>query len=145
MFTKPRKANEKRGYLCSNVFITVQLTSIRTRAFDENNAIASSITETIDYDAIGNPISYRGATMGWYGRQMTSYSKDGISITNTYDVDGIRGSKTVNGSKTTYQYLDGKLHYEKRGDGRELYYYYDSYGNLSMIRMWQGTTKRMEQ
>ncbi len=32
------------------------------------STVTSIVTETIDYDAIGNPISYRGATMGWYGR-----------------------------------------------------------------------------
>ena len=69
------------------------------------------------------------------GRQMTAYSKNGTSITNTYDANGIRGSKTVNGSKTTYHYLDGQLQYEKRGDGKELYYLYDSTGTLFMIRM----------
>ncbi len=48
---------------------------------------------------------------------MTSYAKNGVSITNTYDVEGVRGSKTVNGSKTIYQYINGQLYYEKRGDG----------------------------
>ncbi len=116
------------------------LTSIVTEQYTSGE-VTSTVTETIDYDAIGNPISYRGATMGWYGRQMASYSKGGISITNTYDVEGVRGSKTVNGSKTTYQYINGQLYYEKRGDGKELYYLYDSYGNLAMIRMHEGYTK----
>ena len=116
------------------------LKGITTTTYNEDNT-TSTVTETIDYDAIGNPISYRGATMGWYGRQMTSYSKNGTTITNTYDVDGIRGSKTVNGSKATYQYISGKLYYEKRGDGRELYYYYDSYGNLVMLSMFKNGNK----
>ena len=107
----------------------------RTTYHDDNTT--TTTTETIDYDAIGNPISYRGATMGWYGRQMTSYFKNGTSITNTYDAEGIRGSKTVNGSKTTYQYINGKLYYEKRGDGRELYYLYDSQGYLTFIRTYK--------
>lgn len=49
--------------------------------------------------------------------------------------------KTVNGSKTTYQYINGQLYYEKRGDGKELYYLYDSYGNLAMIRMHEDGVK----
>ena len=72
--------------------------------------------------------------MSWYGRQMTSYSKGNVSATFTYDADGLRGSKTVNGSKTTYFYVGDQLMYECRGDGKELYFYYDSYGNLSAIR-----------
>ena len=51
--------------------------------------------ETIDYDAIGNPISYRGATLSWTGRQLDSYSKGDTNITYTYDADGLRGSKTT--------------------------------------------------
>jgi hypothetical protein len=31
-------------------------------------------TETVNYDKIGNPTNYQGATMSWFGRQMTSYS-----------------------------------------------------------------------
>ena len=70
---------------------------------------------------------------------MTSYSKGDVSATFTYDADGLRGSKTVNGSKTTYFYVGDQLMYECRGDGIELYFYYDSYGNLSVIRYVNGT------
>ena len=96
-------------------------------------------TETVNYDAIGNPTNYQGATVEWYGRQMTSYSKGDVSASFTYDADGLRGSKTVNGSKTTYFYVGDQLMYECRGDGIELYFYYDSYGNLSVIRYVNGT------
>ena len=82
----------------------------------------------------GNPTSYRGASMSWYGRQLTSYSNGDVSATFTYDADGLRGSKTVNGEETTYFYVGDKLMYECRPDGIELYFYYDSYDNLSAIR-----------
>ena len=89
--------------------------------------------ETIDYDAIGNPTTYRGANLTWTGRQLNSYSKNGTSITYKYDADGLRGSKTVNGTKTTtYQYLDGKLYYQET-NGNDTYFYYDSYGNIIAI------------
>ena len=88
--------------------------------------------ETIDYDSIGNPTSYRSASLTWSGRQLDSYSKNGTSITYTYDADGLRGSKTVNGAKSTYQYIDGTLLYEDR-NGTDLYYYYDSYGTITAI------------
>ena len=52
----------------------------------------------------------------------------------TYDADGLRSSKTVGTRKTEYQYVGDKLFYEKRGDNQTFYYFYDSYGNLSMIR-----------
>ena len=51
----------------------------------------------------------------------------------TYDADGLRSTKTVGTRKFEYQYVGDKLFYEKRGDNQEFYYFYDSYGNLSMI------------
>ena len=51
----------------------------------------------------------------------------------TYDADGLRSTKTVGTRKFEYQYVGDKLYYEKRGDNQEFYYFYDSYGNLSMI------------
>ena len=98
-------------------------------------------TETIDYDAIGNPLIYRGATLNWYGRQLTGYSKSGKTITMGYDADGLRSSKTVNGVKTTYQYVGDKLFYENRGNGDSFYYFYDSYGKLSAIYHHRNGTK----
>ncbi len=109
------------------------LTGIETTTYDDKG-VATTVTESIAYDAIGNPVNYRGATVEWYGRQMTSYSKGGVSATFTYDADGLRGSKTVNGAKTTYFYVGDQLMYESRPDGTKLYFYYDSYGALSAIR-----------
>lgn len=83
--------------------------------------------QSIDYDAIGNPTTYRGATLTWDGRSLKSYSKSGTSVTYKYDAEGLRGSKTANGTTSTYQYIDGQLFYEKRGT-TDIYYYYDSYG-----------------
>lgn len=97
-----------------------------------SNLLTNYNGQPIDYDSIGNPISYRGANLTWTGRQLDSYSKNGTSITYTYDADGLRGSKTINGVKTTYQYIDGTLLYEDR-NGTDPYYYYDSYGTITAI------------
>ena len=43
---------------------------------------------------------------------------------------------TVNGTKSEFVYLDGKLVYEKRG-GDDIFYLYDSYGNISNIRWYK--------
>ena len=86
----------------------------------------------IHYDAIGNPTNYMGATMMWNGRQLMSYSKDGTNVSYTYDADGLRTSKTVNGVKHNYYYVDGVLMYEKN-DVYDYYYRYDRDGRLAMI------------
>ncbi|MBE5934270.1 MAG: hypothetical protein E7262_00575 [Lachnospiraceae bacterium] len=66
--------------------------------------------------------------MGWCnGRELTSLSGNGINATFTYDASGLRLSKTVGSTTTVYEYVDGKLLYEKKGD-MELHYGYDAEG-----------------
>ena len=110
-------------------------------SYDENGDNVIDENENISYDEIGNPLTYRGATMSWYGRQMRQFVKNGITTTMTYDADGLRSTKTVNGVKTEYQYVGDKLYYENRGNGDSFYYYYDSYGNLCAFYHHRNGTK----
>ena len=62
--------------------------------------------QTISYDEQGNPTSYLGHTLSWEkGRQLKSF--DGH--TYTYNANGIRTSKTVNGVKHTYTLEGSKI------------------------------------
>ena len=59
--------------------------------------------KTISYDAQGNPTSYLGKTLTWEkGRQLKKFD----NIEYTYNANGIRTSKKVNGVLHTYT-LDG--------------------------------------
>lgn len=59
--------------------------------------------KSITYDAQGNPVSYLGHTLTWEkGRQLKSYD----SFTYTYNANGIRTSKNINGELHTYD-LEG--------------------------------------
>ena len=59
--------------------------------------------QSITYDAQGNPTSYLGHTLTWEkGRQLKSFDNN----IYTYNANGIRTSKTVNGVKHEYT-LDG--------------------------------------
>jgi len=59
--------------------------------------------QCITYDAQGNPTYYLGHTLTWEkGRQLKSFDGN----TYTYNANGIRTSKTINGIKHTYT-LDG--------------------------------------
>ncbi len=64
--------------------------------------------QSITYDGIGNALTWRdGMNFTWVnGRQLATLTKSGTTASYTYDVDGIRTSKTVNGVTTTY-YLNG--------------------------------------
>lgn len=107
-------------------------TAVDTVSYTYDNVWKDKLTsydgQDITYDEIGNPIIYRGATMTWVGRQMMSYSNNSTSISYTYDADGLRTSKTVNGVKHNYYYVDGQLRYERNGDNYEIYYTYDADG-----------------
>ena len=69
--------------------------------------------QTITYDEIGNPTSYYNGTrwdFDWEkGRQLVSAESDDHEIEYTYDMAGIRDSKTVDGVTYNYLTLDGKV------------------------------------
>ena len=84
---------------------------------------ANGTTRTISYDASGNPSNwYNGSktysNLTWNnGRQLTQLTTGGKTSKYTYDTDGIRTSKDVNGTKHEYLTLNGKVVYEKIGEG----------------------------
>ena len=79
-----------------------------------------------------------GYTLTWQnGRQLASLSGNGTTASYTYDVDGLRTSKTVNGVKHEYYYVGSRLQYEKYGT-TELWFFYDAGGTPSGIRYKNG-------
>ena len=78
--------------------------------------------KTIEYDAQGNPTSYLGHTLTWEkGRQLKSFDGN----TYTYNANGIRTSKKVNGILHTYT-LDGTKILRETWDGNTLIPLYDN-------------------
>ena len=67
------------------------------------------------------------------GRQLATLQDDENDITYNYDSNSVRISKTVNGVKYTYAYINGMLMYETRGDAK-FYYSYDSNGILYSVK-----------
>ena len=84
--------------------------------------------QTIMYDAIGNPLTYRGKTFTWQnGRELAGISGAGLTATYKYNDGGIRTQKTVNGVTTNY-YLDGtQIVFETNGTDT-IYYLRDENG-----------------
>ena len=72
--------------------------------------------ESITYDQIGNPLSYRGKTLTWTGRRLDSLTQNGSTNTYLYNADGIRTQKTVNGISTEYFLNGSTILAEKTGD-----------------------------
>lgn len=88
----------------------------------------------ITYDAIGNPLTYDGWTFTWKaGHMLASMVKTGTNAQFTYDHNGLRIKKIVNGVTTSYT-LNGKniVHMAKGND--DLHFFYDEQGRAVMVR-----------
>ena len=86
---------------------------------------------TITYDDIGNPTSYYNGTsysFTWEGRRLVGATSAGKTYSFTYNDDGIRTSKTVNGVEHKY-YLSGDRIIAEEWDGDMLVYVYDATGS----------------
>ena len=88
--------------------------------------------ETISYDEIGNPLSYRGYTMAWQGKRLESLSGDGLTASYTYNEQGIRSGKTINGVTTSFSY-NGSLLMAQVAPGKSLLFSYDANGQAISV------------
>jgi RHS repeat-associated protein len=87
--------------------------------------------QTITYDSIGNPLTYRdGLTFTWAnGRELSGVTNGTKTGTYTYNDSGIRTSKTYDGATTNY-YLNGSSIVRQVTGSKSLDFFYDENGNL---------------
>ena len=86
----------------------------------------------ITYDEIGNPLSYYNGsayTFTWEGRRLVNAVKGSNTMSFTYNDEGLRTSKTVNGATTTYLY-DGSVLIAEYAPGYTCVYIYDESGAI---------------
>ncbi len=99
--------------------------------------------ESIVYDAIGNPTTYRGASLAFTGRRLRSYAKNGTLTSYRYDADGIRTQKTVGNTRHEYESEGGKIYREQIFEGNtlqsDLRYFYDAAGRPAMLQVISGS------
>ena len=92
--------------------------------------------QTITYDEIGNPLSYRGYTLTWQGKRLQSLSGNSTTASYTYDEQGVRSSKTVNGVTTTFSYNGSLLMAQVQGSGTsqvKQLFSYDANGDVVSV------------
>ena len=77
----------------------------------------------ITYDEIGNPLTIGEKSLTWTGRQLQSITDGDTEIAYTYNGDGLRTSKTVNGETTNYYYNGSILTGQKSGDDTLVFMY----------------------
>ena len=111
--------------------------AVRTVAYGYGDASWSDLLTNIDgqsltTDALGNLLSDGTWAYTWqHGRQLAGMSKSGQTIAYSYDSDGKRITKTVNGTTYNYHYLGDQL-VELTWGGNKLHFTYDSTGPLSV-------------
>ena len=94
--------------------------------------------ETIEYDGMGNPKSYRGSELTWEkGRQLTKMSKADKTIQFGYDALGMRISREADGVRTEYIYEGDRL--LRQITGSEVMTFI--YGSEGIIGFKLGTSK----
>jgi len=66
--------------------------------------------KAITYDQIGNPLTYDGFTYTWQkGRQLASITGNSLNMSFSYNQDGLRTKKTVNGVTTNFTWFGDTL------------------------------------
>ncbi len=84
----------------------------------------------ITYDALGNPLSYYNGssyTFTWQGRRLVGAVKGTNNMSFTYDDNGLRTTKTVNGVTTEY-FWNGNLLAAEKTPTYLIVYNYDASG-----------------
>ncbi len=101
----------------------------------ENSAFPDECTsydgQEITYDELGNPLSYLGWDMTWNaGRRLSTMKNGSMDISFTYNDEGIRTSKTVDGVATSYTSIDGRITSQNDGTN-QMYFRYDKNNSLT--------------
>ena len=105
--------------------------ALETRSYVYDSSWGDLLTKyngkTVGHDAIGNMTSYNGSTYTWQGRELRKITNGSNTYSYKYDADGIRTSKTVNGTKTEFFLNGSQILAQKTGDTTMLFFY-DSTG-----------------
>ena len=89
----------------------------------------------ISYDANGNPLSYRdGMSFEWEnGRILKKINTSDSSIQMSYDSNGMRTQKSVDGVKTNYYYDSSNNLFALTQGNDTLFFYYDNSGEVMSV------------
>ena len=112
------------------------LTSVTANGTTED-ILYEGQTRTSDVPSSGNPVTYyngKDYTFTWTkGRQLASATVDGKQVSYTYDMSGVRTSKTVNGTTYNYTTLSGKVMRQTWGNKSLEFVYDDGNQPFAMI------------
>ena len=112
--------------------VTGTATTTKTYTYGDSNwkdKLTAYNGSSITYDAIGNTTNYyNGYSFTWQkGRQLAGATNGTNTVSYTYNNDGYRTSKTLNGTLVQYTLEGSQVRFERNGDVH-LWYYYDAAG-----------------
>ena len=117
------------GYTRNDILSNPTETTTFTYSNDGwNDKLIAVNNDSLTYDSIGNVLSYGNKTFTWTsGRNLASITDGNNTYSYTYDENGIRTSKTVNGTTTYFNTKDGIILSQTDGTNA-LYFQYDNNG-----------------
>ena len=128
-------SKEEYAYTTGSVGTAENSKSYAYRTTGWKDQLTAYDGQSITYDTMGNPLSYRGMQMTWQkGRELKGVEKDGTSVTYAYNQEGVRIRKTVGDTETRY-YLNGdKIVAMEDGNGT-IHFLYDQKGHLLAMKV----------
>ena len=140
--TKDGTATKSFGY--TNPSWPDLLTSVTANGTTKD-VLYEGQSQTSDLPSSGNPVTYyngKDYTFTWTkGRQLASATVDGKQVSYTYDMSGVRTSKTVNGTTYNYTTLSGKVMRQAWGNKSLEFVYDDGNQPFAMIYKHGQTTE----
>lgn len=133
--------SKKKYAYTKNENITSYPTESITLAYSNdgwNDKLISVNGTPLTYDANGNVLTYGDKSFTWSsGRNLAQITDGDNTYSYTYDENGIRTSKTINGVTTYYNTKDGVI--LSQSDGTDtMYFQYDTNG-VPLGFIWNGT------
>ena len=126
------------SYSLGTNWAPIKLLETRTYSYGDTNwkdKLTEFDGDSITYDKNGNPLTYRDdMTFEWEnGRILKNINTSDKAIQMSYDSNGMRTQKTVNGVKTNYYYDSSNNLFALTQGNDTLFFYYDNSGEVMSV------------
>ena len=126
------------SYSLGTNWAPVKLLETRTYSYGDANwkdKLTEFDGDSITYDKNGNPLTYRDdMTFEWEnGRILKNINTSDKAIQMSYDSNGMRTQKTVDGVKTNYYYDSSNNLFALTQGNDTLFFYYDNSGEVMSV------------
>ena len=129
---------KRESYSLGTNWAPVKLLETRTYSYDDTNwkdKLTEFDGDSITYDKNGNPLTYRDDMIfEWEnGRILKNINTSDKAIQMSYDSNGMRTQKSVDGVKTNYYYDSSNNLFALTQGSDTLFFYYDNSGEVMSV------------